>query len=170
MLWKTFHESLSVFASLNFFFLLLTVYDFPLASLLAYLLLGYLGVLYLLQLLGNPIHTDDKYEYVSREVIEKTLATVHEKTNALLRGVREMTMDEAFVQVLLGLFLAVYLAQMLSCSGFVWLLVLGAFTLPAAYEGRKELVSENLEKLRALYTKYKEMALKNIPRASSVQK
>lgn len=168
--WKSLPDSLGVFASLNFFFLLLTVYDFSLVSLVAYLLLGYLATLYLLQVLGNPIHTDDDYEFVSREIIEKTLATVHAKSNALLRGVSEMSMDETFVQVLLGLFLCVYLTQMFSCAGFLWLVAFSAFTLPLAYSTNSDLVDSQLKTVRGLYTNYKELAMRSIPRASSVQK
>ena len=167
--WKSFSDSLSIFASVNFFFLLLTVYEFPLASLLAYLLLGYVACLYGLQLLGYKINTEDDYEFVSREVVEAVLSTTHKQTNALLKQVANMGFDETFVQVLLGLFLGVYLAGMFSLAGFLWLVAFLAFTLPPVYAMNEGLVSAQVGAAKEAYTKYREAALRSIPRAKSLQ-
>lgn len=168
--WKSFSDSLSVFASVNFFFLLLTVYEFPLASLLAYLLLGYVACLYGLQLLGYKIYTDeDNYEFVSREVVEAVLSLTHKQTNALLKQVANMGFDETFVQVLLALFLGVYVAGMFSLAGFLWLVAFLAFTLPPVYATNEGLVSAQVGAAKEAYTKYREVALRSIPRAKSVR-
>lgn len=169
--WKSFSDSLSVFASVNFFFLLLTVYEFPLASLLAYLLLGYVACLYGLQLLGYKIYAEDEdeYEFVSREMVEAVLSIAHKQTNALLKGVANMGFDETFAQVLLALFLGVYLAGMFSLAGFVWLVAFLAFTLPAVYAANEGLVSAQVGAAKDAYTKYREVALRSIPRAKSLR-
>lgn len=167
--WKSFSDSLSIFASVNFFFLLLTVYEFPLASLLAYLLLGYVACLYGLQLLGYKINTEDDYEFVSREVVEAVLSTTHKQTNALLKQVANMGFDETFVQVLLALFLGVYFAGMFSLAGFMWLVAFLAFTLPPAYAANEGLVSAQVGAAKDAYTKYREVALRSIPRAKSLR-
>lgn len=167
--WKSFPDSLSVFASVNFFFLLLTVYEFPLASLLAYLLLGYVACLYGLQLLGYKIYDEDDYEFVSREMVEAVLSTAHKQTNALLKGVANMGFDETFAQVLLALFLGVYLAGMFSLAGFLWLAAFLAFTLPPVYAANEGLVSAQVGAAKDAYTKYREVALRSIPRAKSLR-
>jgi hypothetical protein len=169
LLWKSSLDSLSVFASFNFFFLLLLVYQFPLATLVAYILLGYLGCLYLLQLVGYSISTEDDYEFISRDLIASTLSLVHEKSNAVLRGISEMSMDETFVQVLLALFLGVYVAQMVSFAGFVWLSTFLAFTVPALYKTYEDFVDGQLSTASKAYSQYKELALRSIPRAKSVR-
>ena len=145
------------------------MYEFSLASLLAYLLLGYVACLYALQLLGYTIHTEDNYEFVSRELVEGVLTSAHKHTNALLRGVANMGFDETFLQVLLALFLGVYLAQLFSLAGFMWLVTYLAFAFPPLYAANQGMVSAQVGTVKNVYSKYRDVALRSIPRAKSTQ-
>ena len=157
-----------VFGSLNLFFLQTVLLEEPAISVLAnvFFIVSVVGIVLNYMGKDDQANDDDEYEYVSRETFESLILLAENLLSKLLGA---GSSDIGLLQSFLACMVLYYVGMLFSLGALLWLLTIGAFSVPLLYAQNQEMVDGMLGQGKSVFSNYSTMAMEFIPRAKSAK-
>ena len=157
-----------VFGSLNLFFLQTVLLEEPVISVLAnvFFIVSVVGIVLNYMGKDEQVSDDDEYEYIGRETFENLIFFAE---NLLSKIFGAGSSDMGLLQSFLACLVLYYVGMLFSLGALLWLLTIGAFSVPLLYAQNQEMVDGMLGQGKSMYSTYSTMAMDFIPRAKSAK-